>query len=84
METIIKKITPREYNFLNKLKDTHIIPKIHKLTRSSVEMEKYPLTLATYIENSNFKNISELGPLTDVIYKSFTFFKRVSRRFTHS
>lgn len=64
-----KKITKHEYLFLNKLKTTHIIPKIQSITKSLVIMEKYHFTLGEYIENNKFTKLSEIGELQQIVIK---------------
>ncbi len=64
-----KKITIHEYSFLNKLKNTDIVPEIHTLLKSLVVMERYPFTLGNYIEKNKFTELSELENLQQYIIK---------------
>jgi tRNA A-37 threonylcarbamoyl transferase component Bud32 len=48
---MIKKISTNEYEFLQELKKTDIIPEVTILQKNKVGMKKYPLTLQQYIES---------------------------------
>jgi tRNA A-37 threonylcarbamoyl transferase component Bud32 len=69
MITITKKLNTNEYEFLEKLEYTNIIPTIYDLSHKSLTDERYETTLEDYIVDNNITKLEQLGIIPTLIYK---------------